>query len=84
MKVYVKINLPDYIKKSHQVNVVIKAKHLLVEIDNEDLCSPRKKIIDCDLKHEVNPFEDSATSWYIEAGKSLNVSFICLNSYSNI
>ena len=83
-EVDVKINLPDYIKKSHQVNVVIKAKHLLVEIDNEDLGSPRKKIIDCELKHEVNPFEDSATSWYIEAGKSLNVSFICSNSYSNI
>ena len=75
-EVDVKINLPDYIKKSHQVNVVIKAKHLLVEIDNEDLGLPKKKIIDCELKHEVNPFEDSAASWYIETGRSLNVSFI--------
>ena len=73
-EVDVKINLPGHIKKPHQVNVVIKAKHLLVEIDQEDLSLPRSKVIDCDLKHEVNPFEDSVTSWYIEAGKSLNVS----------
>ena len=75
-KVYVEINLPTHIKKSNQVNVVIKAKHLLVEIDQEDVSQPRLKIIDCDLKHEVNPFKDSVTSWYIEAGKSLNVSLI--------
>ena len=75
-EVDVKINLPAHVKKSNQVNVVIKAKHLLVEIDQEDVSQPRLKIIDCDLKHEVNPFKDSVTSWYIEAGKSLNVSLI--------
>ena len=72
-EVDVKINLPAYIKKSKQVNIQIEKKHLLVEIDDENSSNPRKKIINCELQHEVRQNGDS-TLWCMDAGKTLDVS----------
>jgi len=71
-EVDVKINLPAYIKKSKQVNIQIEKKHLLVEIDDENSSNPRKKIINCELQHEVRQNGDS-TLWCMDAGKTLDI-----------
>ena len=73
-EVDVKVHLPPHIKKASQVRVGYNVKHLSVEVEEEGEGKQMKKFIDCDLKFEINPYEDSATTWCFEPG-FINVSF---------
>ena len=75
-EVSVKFHLPTYIKKAKQLRVKYDAKHLSIEIQDEDPKKKMIKFIDCDLKYEINPHPDSATTWWFE-GSTLYVSFYC-------
>ena len=62
--VTVKVHFPSYIKKAKQVRVQYDAKHLLVEVQDEDPCKPMIKYIDDDFKQEVNHFSEQTTWWF--------------------
>ena len=65
-EVTAKFHLPEYIKKAKQLRVQYDSQHLLIEIQDEDPKNPMIKLIDGEFKHEINPYEESDTTWWLE------------------